>query len=114
MLRHSNDTEAMSKANATSVSSRSVPLRIGRFEEHFDLDLIEIAPQVQRRGLGTKLIGELTVESDRLGVPIRLRVLTTNPAKRLYERFDFRVVKETAERYWMERPPAIGERGDAE
>jgi ribosomal protein S18 acetylase RimI-like enzyme len=84
---------------------------VGRFENHIHLDLIEIAPQYQRQDLGTKQIGQLVVESDRRGVPIRLRVLTTNPAKGLYERLGFRVIRETAERYWMERPLTLDEDG---
>jgi ribosomal protein S18 acetylase RimI-like enzyme len=82
-------------------------LWVERHHDHIHLDLVEIAPEFQGRGLGTKLIEGLIVESDGRGVPIRLRVLTTNPAKALYERLGFRVVKQTAERYWMERPAAV-------
>lgn len=36
------------------------------------------------------------------GLPIKLRVLTINPARELYERLGFSVVRSTAEHHYME------------
>jgi ribosomal protein S18 acetylase RimI-like enzyme len=81
-------------------------LRVERHQDHLDLDLIEIAPRYQNQGMGTKLIGDLIVEADGRGVPVRLSVLRTNdPARRLYEQLGFEIVQETDERIRMERSP---------
>ena len=81
-------------------------IAVERHEDHIFLALIEIAPQVQGQEMGTKLIRELLVEADRRCLPVKLQVLRTNtPARRLYERLGFVVVRETDERCFMARPP---------
>lgn len=88
-------------------------LSVERHEDHIFLSLIEIAPQYQGQGLGTKLIEELLVDADRRAVPVRLRVLRANgPARRLYQRLGFVLVRETDERLYMERRPSAGPRGE--
>jgi ribosomal protein S18 acetylase RimI-like enzyme len=64
-----------------------------------------IAKDYQRRGFGTQLLKKLFVEAREANLPICLRVLAVNPAKRLYERLGFVVVETTAERYFMEWHP---------
>jgi len=86
-------------------------LRVERRQDHIFLSLIQIAPQHQNQGVGTKLIESLIVEGDRHNMPVRLSVLQTNDlARRLYERLGFVVVQETDERIYMERR-ASTERG---
>jgi GNAT superfamily N-acetyltransferase len=83
--------------------------RIGiRVVEH-EADCIRLAqlfilPAYQRRGLGSKLIGQLLAEARAAGLPLRLRVLRVNPAFNLYQRMGFKVVEATPERYFMEHP----------
>ena len=64
-----------------------------------------IEKEFQRRGLGTQLLKRLFVEGRESSLPIRLRVLAVNPAKRLYERLGFVVIETTAERLFMEWRP---------
>jgi ribosomal protein S18 acetylase RimI-like enzyme len=71
------------------------------------LRTIEIAPEYQRRGIGTKLIRELLARSWSTGRPVHLRVLRCNPARGLYERLGFRAVRET-ETHVLMRTPTSG------
>jgi len=43
-------------------------------------------------------------EADREGLPVRLQVPPTNPARRLYQRIGFTVERETAAHVLMVRP----------
>lgn len=63
---------------------------------------IYIAPAHQNRGIGTSLIRELAREARGSGKPLRLRLLSVNPARRLYEREGFKVTLVTPERIFME------------
>ncbi len=46
---------------------------------------------------------QLLASADSRGVPVRLRVLKVNPARRLWERLGFRVARETETHYEMRR-----------
>ena len=80
---------------------------VERTRTHMQLVQLYIAKEFQRRGLGTQLLKRLLVEAEESNLPIRLRVLTVNPAQRLYERLGFVVVEKTPERYFMEWVPNI-------
>jgi ribosomal protein S18 acetylase RimI-like enzyme len=69
---------------------------------HIHLDKLYIAPNFQRRGIGTHLLRDLIRRATADAKPLRLRVLAVNPAKRLYERLGFVVIDQTPERYFME------------
>lgn len=69
---------------------------------HLQLRVLYILPHFQRAGIGSSLLERLIAEASK---PIRLRVLRVNPAKRLYERFGFRVIGEEPERFFMEWRP---------
>jgi ribosomal protein S18 acetylase RimI-like enzyme len=66
------------------------------------LDRLYLSPDAQGRGIGTQLLNDLVQRARSAGKPLRLRVLTSNPAKRLYERLGFVVTHTTPERYDME------------
>ena len=57
---------------------------------------VELLPEFQSRGIGTKLVRELAERAESLAAPaIELDVLQANEAgRRLYERLGFRVVDE--------------------
>jgi ribosomal protein S18 acetylase RimI-like enzyme len=105
----------------------------GNFREHFDvsvrqvveyrgrtvgfLDVIEeggrtllasirIAPEFQRRGIGTSLIRGVLHGAASRGVPVVLRVLRNNPARSLYERLGFETVGASDTHYIMAAHPA--------
>ena len=82
-------------------------LAVERHPTHIQLTQIYIAPSHQNRGIGTFLVRELVREAKESGTPLRLRVLSVNPARRLYEREGFRVTLVTPERVFME----LGETG---
>ena len=46
-------------------------------------------PGLRGRGIGTGLLKDLLAEAAEKGRPVRLKVVLTNPARRLYERQGF-------------------------
>jgi len=63
------------------------------------LAYIAILPDYQGQGIGTTLIRQLLSEAFEAGSAVVIHVLKGNPAKHLYERLGFTVVKETDIRY---------------
>ena len=51
---------------------------------------ISLLPAARGRGLGSRLLRQLMQEAAAARLPLRLQVLTTNPARRLYLRLGFR------------------------
>jgi SAM-dependent methyltransferase len=78
-------------------------LRLGRDERGLRVDDVEVAPGHQGRGIGTRLLRDVLAEADREGLPVRLRVLRTSPARRLYLRLGFAVEGETDTHVLMAR-----------
>jgi GNAT superfamily N-acetyltransferase len=62
-----------------------------------------ILPEFQRRGLGTRILEEVLASADKSGLPVSLRVLRVNPARRLYERHGFVVAEQNETHYMMIR-----------
>lgn len=79
---------------------------VARREDAIHLVEIVIDPKYRGKGFGTERIQELLTESDRTGKPVRLSVITTNPANRLYQRLGFRRTGGDEIRHFMERPAA--------
>jgi GNAT superfamily N-acetyltransferase len=77
-------------------------ISIERHSDFIQLAQLFILPPHQNRGIGTTLVRKLAQESRQSGKPLRLRVLRTNPARRLYEREGFHVSSVTPERVYME------------
>ncbi|MCD0505440.1 GNAT family N-acetyltransferase [Bordetella petrii] len=65
---------------------------------------VQVAPAWQGRGLGARLLRTVLDQADADGLPTRLDVLKTNPARRLYERLGFRVIADGGAEFHMERP----------
>lgn len=67
------------------------------------LENLEIVPQYQSHGIGTRIIQKL-IERARLKLlPVKLQVLKVNPrARALYDRLGFRCVSETNTHFVME------------
>ena len=68
---------------------------------------IRIAPEYQRRGIGTRLISDVLRDAHGRGLTVSLRVLKTNPAQRLYARLGFEIVGETPTHSLMECQPFV-------
>jgi ribosomal protein S18 acetylase RimI-like enzyme len=82
--------------------------RVGVIDAHLGDDgiyyvaRIEIAPDLQNRGIGTGLMGQLIDRARALDAPaIELHVLELNRVRALYERLGFRVVAEEPPRLRM-------------
>lgn len=61
------------------------------------LGLIELLPEVQGRGLGSKIVRDLQAEAGQKKLPIRLQVIKANEgAQRLYLRLGFKPAGETS------------------
>lgn len=67
-----------------------------------------LEPGSQNKGIGAKALQKITSEAEMKGLRAALSVLTTNPAKRFYEREGFVVVSQTKERIRMERTKRVG------
>lgn len=74
-------------------------------EDEVFLAIIEILPAYQGQGLGTILLNGILAEAFGKGLPVTLRVLKVNPARRLYERLGFIVTGETQSHYLMRAVP---------
>jgi ribosomal protein S18 acetylase RimI-like enzyme len=59
----------------------------------------------QQQGIGTEAMNRLIDEAARLNHAVRLAVVKTNPALRLYERLGFRTTHEDDRKYYMKRDP---------
>jgi len=70
--------------------------------------LVDIAliPETRGAGLGTRLMQELLERCHAEAIPMRLQVLKTNPAQRLYQRLGFRTVGEDQLYLQMEWRPS--------
>ena len=80
-------------------------LEVLRSDGELNLANIRVAPEYQGQGIGTRLIGEMLREAHQQGLPVTLRVLKVNPARRLYERLGFVVVGETQTHHLMACSP---------
>lgn len=50
---------------------------------------VTLVPEARGSGLGTRLLRALQAEAAEKGLPLRLKVVLTNPARRLYQRLGF-------------------------
>jgi len=64
-----------------------------------------ILPEHQRKGIGTHFVRELKQEAAETRKPLRLRVLTVNPALQLYQREGFATFATTFGRTYMQWLP---------
>jgi ribosomal protein S18 acetylase RimI-like enzyme len=82
-------------------------LRVGviaveHHKTHIQIEDLYILQEFQNQGIGTTIILGIMGEARQNQKPVRLRVLSSSPAKNLYERLGFVVVQETPERYFLE------------
>jgi len=68
---------------------------------------IQVAPEMQSRGLGGSIVELLAAAAHAQGRPLVLRVLKVNDrARRFYERLGLRATTELEFHWWMTWPPA--------
>ncbi len=66
---------------------------------------IALLPAYRNKGIGGALLHDVVGEAAHARQRVRLRVMHTNPARRLYERLGFRVMADTGTHYVMEVQP---------
>ncbi|WP_211451462.1 GNAT family N-acetyltransferase [Collimonas antrihumi] len=93
-------------ARIVSMNGRDIGL-LKAYKEptRWNIAQIQIAPEFQRQGLGRAIIEKVLNEASRDQLPTTLRVLTGNPAKRLYETLGFREVGREGVDHLMVCPP---------
>jgi ribosomal protein S18 acetylase RimI-like enzyme len=64
---------------------------------------IYLVAKYQRHGIGTRLLQQLLDEGNERGTVVRLDTASINPARRLYERLGFTVVREDGFKVYMQR-----------
>lgn len=69
--------------------------------EHTHLHRITLHPEIQGKGLGTRLLQKLMKESKEMQLPMQLRVFPSNPAYRLYRRLGFKEFDRTDKHIYM-------------
>ncbi len=83
-------------------------LEVEEREEAMFLSNIQLAPEFQGRGLGTKIIAALQADTASRARPLELTVLRVNPAKHLYDRLGFLETQMTVTHHhmrWTPPPP---------
>ena len=61
----------------------------------------------QGQGIGTEVMNRLIGEASRLNQAVRLAVVKTNPALRLYERLGFHITHEDDRKFYLKRNPDV-------
>jgi ribosomal protein S18 acetylase RimI-like enzyme len=87
-------------------------LKAHRHENEWFVVQLQIAPALQRRGLGERTLRMVVRAAAAEAVPVSLQVLKGNPAKRLYDRLGFEIVGEDETQFHMRlaaRTPAGSE-----
>ena len=75
--------------------------KVDRAPEIWKLIQIQILPEWQKRGIGTRIISEIVAEAGEASAGVELSVLKSNPAQELYRRMGFCVQGETEHSYKM-------------
>lgn len=103
------DLAARFDAKAYSVIERR-GVAIGYLWVHRSTDELRIVdlallPEHRGAGIGTELLNDVIAEAKELGVPVRLSIVASNPARRFYERLGFQPVGEAGVNQPMELLP---------
>jgi GNAT superfamily N-acetyltransferase len=64
---------------------------------------IALLPDFQNQGIGAELVRHVIDHAEDAGLPVRLRVIRSNPARRFYERLGFSCYGETGTHFLLER-----------
>jgi ribosomal protein S18 acetylase RimI-like enzyme len=100
--RHFEDKWRIGKWQVIALCTQAIgALWITEAPEFIKLHEIQILPEFQNKGIGTRLISEVLVKSTEEHKPVRLEVLKKNRAKELYLRLGFIVESETEAHFRM-------------
>jgi ribosomal protein S18 acetylase RimI-like enzyme len=80
-------------------------LYVDRREDEIRLIDIALIPEFRNMGIGTSLLNDLLDEARKVNKPLRIHVEKYNPALQLYQRLNFKEIKDTGVYYLMEWTP---------
>lgn len=81
--------------------------RVARAPDSIHLACLEVAPQYQRRGIGSAQVSKLLEEGRQRQIPVWLNVMKSDPlARKLYERLGFRPIGESPTHIRMQADPS--------
>jgi ribosomal protein S18 acetylase RimI-like enzyme len=78
-------------------------LAVEEHPSHLQLEEIYVEPGYQNLGIGHSVLTALIERTARMGKPIRLHLLASNPALNFYDRLGFKIVRRTDSVIYMER-----------
>lgn len=87
-------------------------LKVLRSPEAWEIVQFQLSSCIQGQGFGSAVLKELLADAARARVGVRLSVLKTNPARKLYERLGFQLVGEDMHEYFMHRAAPCGDGGE--
>ena len=77
-------------------------IKLETHSDHVYIDGIYIGRGFRSKGLGTQMLSDRMQDFSDSGLPLRLRVLRTNPAKGLYEHLGFKVIDHSDDAFVLE------------
>jgi ribosomal protein S18 acetylase RimI-like enzyme len=80
-------------------------LKAYRSEDEWHVVQLQIAPAYQGRGIGEWALRTVLRAAQADALPVTLKVLKGNPARRLYERLGFEIVNQDEIQFHMRRAP---------
>jgi ribosomal protein S18 acetylase RimI-like enzyme len=91
------------------IEGRSVGvILVAKRETEVFVSNIEVAPEFQGQGIGTGVLQAVFAEAASENLPVRLRVLRSNPrARSLYERLGFELEGQTETHFLLVRRPPV-------
>ncbi|SIT35537.1 Acetyltransferase [Paraburkholderia ribeironis] len=89
-------------------------LKAHRTETGWVVVQLQIAPALQGRGIGERVLRRVMHAAQADALPVTLKVLKGNPAKRLYDRLGFEVVGEDDMQLYMQCAPRAAAEAGAE
>jgi GNAT superfamily N-acetyltransferase len=81
-------------------------LSLMTLRSHIRFGEFYLLPEVQRQGLGSRILCHCLALADAKGLPVRLEYLKWNPVGTLYRRHGFEITGESDIHWFMERSPA--------
>lgn len=89
-------------------------LKAHRTDTEWVVIQIQILPALQGRGIGERVLNRVLRAADADALPVTLKVIKGNPAKRLYDRLGFEIVGEDEAQFHMRRAARTSAETEAE
>ncbi|CAB3797185.1 hypothetical protein LMG28614_04517 [Paraburkholderia ultramafica] len=89
-------------------------LKAHRTDTEWVVVQLQITPALQGRGIGERALRTVLRAAQADALPVTLKVIKGNPAKRLYDRLGFEIVGEDDSQFYMRRAPRASAETEAE